>query len=300
MAQDFVIEDERSRRQECANESEAGDPQRPFQLLPYQRSNDAVGHEKSAVGRADDAYRQRHVPHVLQWHGDEEKDQKRDPFQVSCDSKGFQHGPALWYSSPGSFKNLEGAHGAKANGQAMSSPVSIESAGLEGVSYVTRAVHGDSRGSFCELWNQEQFREAGWSGTFLQDCLSRSQRGVLRGLHIQEPAQAKLITLLEGRTIHAALDLRPASPSFGRHILCPLSAEEPRALLLEEGFAHGFLALEDCLMLYKCSELHAPAGEWSLKWNDPELAIDWPLTERPIVSARDEAGLSFAEFKSLR
>ena len=298
MAQDLVIEDERPGGKEGADEGEACNSQGPLQLLPDQRSDDAVGHEKSPVSGADDADSQGHVPHILEGHGDKEEDQKGDPLQVSCDSKGFQHGAALRYSSPGSF-NGKGARRDKANGEAMSSPVTIESTAMEGVFYVTRTVHGDQRGSFCELWNQEQFERAGWKGTFPQDCLSRSSKGILRGLHIQSPAQAKLITLLEGRTIHAAVDLRAASPTFGRHILCPLTAEEPRALLIEEGFAHGLLALEDCLLLYKCSELHAPQSEWSLKWDDPELAIDWPLTETPVVSPRDEAGLSLADFKGL-
>ncbi|MCA9778941.1 MAG: dTDP-4-dehydrorhamnose 3,5-epimerase [Candidatus Eremiobacteraeota bacterium] len=182
----------------------------------------------------------------------------------------------------------------------MSSPVTIEPTALDGVYYVQRAVHGDERGQFTELWNQAEFERAGWTGTFLQDCLSRSRKGVLRGLHIQEPAQAKLIALLEGRTVHAAIDLRPDSPGFGQHILCPLDAEEPRALLIAEGFAHGFVAQEDCLMLYKCSELHSPGREWSLKWNDPELAIDWPLEGGPLLSPRDQTGLSLGEFKSLR
>jgi len=298
VAQDLVIEDERTGGQAGADEGEACDSQGPFQLPPDQRADDAIGHKESPVGGADDANRQGHVPHILEGHGDKEEDQKRDTLQVSCDSKGFQHTAAFWYSSPGSF-NGKGPVETRPMGRAMSSSVTIEPTALDGVSYVTRTVHGDERGSFCELWNQEQFERAGWKGTFLQDCLSRSRKGVLRGLHIQSPAQSKLITLLEGRTIHAAVDLRPASSSFGRHILCPLTAEEPRALLIEEGFAHGFLALEDCLMLYKCSELHAPQSEWSLKWDDPELAIDWPLTDTPVISLRDEAGLSLADFAAL-
>jgi dTDP-4-dehydrorhamnose 3,5-epimerase len=182
----------------------------------------------------------------------------------------------------------------------MSTPIRLVGQQLDGVFRVERMVHRDARGHFSELWNEAQFREAGWDGLFRQDCLSRSQRGVLRGLHIQEPAQAKLVTLLEGRTLHVAVDLRSESPTFRHHEFVELQAEEPSSLLIAEGFAHGFLALEDSLVHYKCSELHEPSSEWSIAWNDAGLSIPWPWKGEPVVSPRDQQGLSLERYLSIR
>lgn len=140
-------------------------------------------------------------------------------------------------------------------------------------------VFGDERGFFLETWNDQAFRAAGIDARFVQDNWSRSRKGILRGLHYQiEQTQGKLVRVMCGSVFDVAVDMRRASPTFGRWSGRMLSAHNRRALWIPPGFAHGFLALEDDTdFVYKCTELYAPQYERTVAWNDADIAIDWPL-----------------------
>lgn len=140
-------------------------------------------------------------------------------------------------------------------------------------------VFGDARGFFLETWNAAAFRVAGIGAEFVQDNWSRSARGILRGLHYQvAQTQGKLVRVVRGAVFDVAVDMRRSSPTFGRWAGRVLSAENMRALWIPPGFAHGFLALEDDTdFVYKCTDLWAPQHERTVAWNDPTLAIAWPL-----------------------
>lgn len=154
-------------------------------------------------------------------------------------------------------------------------------------------VFGDERGFFYESFNAAAFEAATWlKRQFVQDNHSKSQRGVLRGLHyqIQQP-QGKLVRVVAGEVFDVAVDLRKSSPSFGRWFGTHLSAQNQRQLWIPEGFAHGFVVLsESAEFLYKTTDYYAPEHERSLLWNDPELGIQWPFDEAPQLSAKDQAG----------
>ena len=157
---------------------------------------------------------------------------------------------------------------------------------------------GDDRGFFFESWNADAFRDAGLDLAFVQDNHSRSARGVLRGMHFQNPSpQGKLVRVVRGAVFDVAVDLRRSSASFGKWIGVELSAANKRMFWVPEGFAHGFLTLEDDTdFLYKCTAAYAPQHEVSLAWDDPEVGIAWPLGGlQPVVSAKDQAGLALAE-----
>ena len=159
-------------------------------------------------------------------------------------------------------------------------------------------VFGDDRGFFMESWNARTFADAGLDLTFVQDNHSRSQAGVLRGLHYQKPnPQGKLVRVTQGAVYDVIVDLRQTSETFGQHEGFELSADNKRMLWVPPGFAHGFLTLEDDThFLYKCTAQYDPSAEHSLLWNDRDLAIDWPLDGRtPILSAKDEAGVPFSK-----
>lgn len=152
-------------------------------------------------------------------------------------------------------------------------------------------VFSDERGTFFESFNDTRFREAtGFDGQFVQDNHSTSHKGVLRGLHYQLPphAQGKLVRVVSGAAYDVAVDIRAGSPTFGKWAGVELSAANRRQFWIPAGFAHGFLALEDgTQFLYKTTDFwHAPS-ERSLKWDDPAIAIDWPLMTSPIVSGKD-------------
>jgi dTDP-4-dehydrorhamnose 3,5-epimerase len=154
-------------------------------------------------------------------------------------------------------------------------------------------VFGDDRGFFYESWNARDFAAGGIAASFVQDSHSRSARGVLRGLHyqVQEP-QGKLIRVLAGEIFDVAVDIRKSSPTFGRHVAARLSAGTRQMLWVPPGFAHGFCVLSEFAeVLYKQTAFYAPRYERSLRWNDPELAIDWPLAGAPVLSEKDRAGL---------
>lgn len=165
---------------------------------------------------------------------------------------------------------------------------------IEGVLIIEPKVFGDERGFFMESWNVRAFAEAGLDLTFVQDNHSRSARGVLRGLHYQQPGpQGKLVRVTAGAVFDVAVDMRRSSPSFGKWVGVELSAANKRMLWVPEGMAHGFLCLEDGTdFLYKCTATYQPANEHSLLWNDPAIGIDWPLDGIvPQLSAKDEAGV---------
>lgn len=159
-------------------------------------------------------------------------------------------------------------------------------------------VFGDERGFFLESWNRAAFAEAGLDLTFVQDNHSRSSRGVLRGLHYQHPnPQGKLVRVANGSVFDVAVDIRRSSATFGRWIGVELSAANQRMLWVPPGFAHGFLTLEDKTdFLYKCTDFYQPASEHCLRWDDPALAIDWPLEGlTPELSAKDKVGKLLAD-----
>lgn len=157
-------------------------------------------------------------------------------------------------------------------------------------------VFGDERGFFLESYNEQVFTEKlGLPVRFVQDNHSRSRQHVLRGLHyqIQQP-QAKLVRAIVGAIFDVAVDIRQHSPTFGQWIGCELSAENKRQLWVPAGFAHGFLVLSEMAeVMYKTTDFYAPEHERSILWNDPDLAIVWPLTTDPILSNKDRAGLPF-------
>ncbi len=159
-------------------------------------------------------------------------------------------------------------------------------------------VFGDARGFFFESFNQQQFETlTGVATHFVQDNHSRSARGVLRGLHYQiRQPQGKLVRVIAGEVFDVCVDLRRHSASFGKSFGVLLSAENHRQLWIPPGFAHGFLVTsESADFVYKTTDYYAPEYERSLLWNDPALKIEWPLSETPILSAKDQAGLPLAQ-----
>ena len=172
----------------------------------------------------------------------------------------------------------------------------IESGGLPGLVILEPPVFGDARGFLFESWNEARYRAAGLPERFLQDNVSFSRRGVLRGLHFQHPsAQGKLVTVLVGEVLDVAVDIRHGSPTFGRWAGRTLSAANHRQFYLPPGFAHGFVVRSaEALVLYKCTEYYRPEEEQTLLWNDPDLAIDWGEAE-PQLSDRDRRGRRLAE-----
>lgn len=165
---------------------------------------------------------------------------------------------------------------------------------IPGPLIIEPSVFGDARGFFLESWNAVKFREVGLDFTFIQDNHSRSRKGVLRGLHYQSPnSQGKLVRVTRGAVFDVAVDLRKSSPHFGKWVGVELSADNMRMFWVPEGFAHGFLALEDDTdFLYKCTTSYSPQSEFTLFWNDPAVGIDWPVFGLDlIVSDKDACGL---------
>ncbi len=168
---------------------------------------------------------------------------------------------------------------------------------LPGVLLIDTARFDDERGWFRETYQSQRYAEAGLPSRFVQDNVSRSRAGVLRGLHFQHPrGQGKLVSVLEGEIWDVAVDVRLGSATFGRWTGRTLSAENHRQLYTPSGFAHGFAvtSVREALVMYKCTELYEPAAERTLRWDDPELAIRWPV-EVPLVSDKDRVGLRLRE-----
>lgn len=159
--------------------------------------------------------------------------------------------------------------------------------------------HGDERGFFMETWQQRRYAEAGIDLPFVQDNLSRSRTGTLRGLHYQlRQPQGKLVSVLSGAVYDVAVDLRRASATFGRWMGIELSAENGRQLWVPPGFAHGFLVLSETAdFMYKCTDYYAPEHERCIRWDDPDLDIHWPLVgeREPMLSTKDRAGIRFRD-----
>ncbi|HXR56113.1 MAG TPA: dTDP-4-dehydrorhamnose 3,5-epimerase [Casimicrobiaceae bacterium] len=163
---------------------------------------------------------------------------------------------------------------------------------LPDVLLIEPRVFEDARGFFFESYNRHAFAQAGIDVEFVQDNHSRSNRGVLRGLHYQiEHAQGKLVRVTAGEVFDVAVDLRRSSPTFGRHVALHLSAANRRMLFIPPGFAHGFLVVSDVAeFLYKTTDYWYPAHERTLRWNDPALRIDWPTDVAPTLAPKDLAG----------
>jgi dTDP-4-dehydrorhamnose 3,5-epimerase len=172
---------------------------------------------------------------------------------------------------------------------------------LEGLLLLRPRVFRDSRGWFQESYNRQAFLAAGIGETFVQDNHSRSARHTLRGLHFQSrPGQAKLVRCTFGEVWDVVVDIRPSSPTFGRHFGVVLSADDPRQIFIPIGFAHGFLVLsEHAEVQYKCSNLYDPATESGIAWDDPDLGVPWPLAgATPVISERDLKNPSFRDFRT--
>jgi dTDP-4-dehydrorhamnose 3,5-epimerase len=163
---------------------------------------------------------------------------------------------------------------------------------IPGLLVIEPKVFGDARGFFMETWNRQRYAAAGLDWDFVQDNVSLSRRGILRGLHFQNPGgQGKLVYVLQGEVYDVAVDLRKSSPTFGRSYGLSLSAENKRQFFVPPGFAHGFAVMsETALFVYKCTSLYAPQNELTLAWNDPDLGVNWPIAA-PQLSEKDARGL---------
>lgn len=174
----------------------------------------------------------------------------------------------------------------------------VERLAIDGPLLIEPRVFGDDRGFFLESWNAEVFAANGVPATFVQDNHSRSSRGVLRGMHFQDPnAQGKLVRVVAGAVFDVAVDVRRSSPAFGRWAGVELSAANKRMLWVPPGFAHGFLTLADGTdFLYKCTDFYRPEHEHALAWDDPDIGIEWPLDGiEPQLSAKDRQGRALAD-----
>lgn len=163
--------------------------------------------------------------------------------------------------------------------------------------------HGDNRGWFSETFHEKRLREVGITCRFVQDNQSSSKRaGTLRGLHFQVPpaAQAKLVSVLRGRVLDVAVDVRRGSPTFGKHVSTELSAESGHQIYIPVGFAHGFLTLEDdVVVMYKVSDYYAAAHDGGIRWNDPDIAFPWPIKDADVITSDKDRRLPLlAEFAS--
>lgn len=164
----------------------------------------------------------------------------------------------------------------------------FEEQAVPGVILVKPAVHQDARGFFLETYQVDKYRDAGIDAEFVQDNHSRSTQGILRGLHAQSPHwQGKLVRVIEGAVFDVAVDARKGSPTYGQHVSAVLSAENFHQLYVPPGFLHGFLVTSEVAQFeYKCSERYYPEDDFGVAWNDPDLAIPWPI-DTPRLSEKD-------------
>ena len=159
---------------------------------------------------------------------------------------------------------------------------------IEGVFIIEPKVFNDQRGYFFEAWKQAEFEEHIGKVSFIQDNESKSSRGVLRGLHYQkgEFSQAKLVRVIKGRVLDVAVDIRRHSPTFGQHVAVELSDENKRQFFIPRGFAHGFLVLSsEAIFTYKVDNVYAPQAEAGIRWNDPDVAIQWPINADEVITS---------------
>lgn len=172
---------------------------------------------------------------------------------------------------------------------------------IDGVFIIEPAVFGDHRGYFMETYNYEDFKKAGLDMVFVQDNQSKSKRGVLRGLHFQNPhSQGKLVRVISGKVFDVAVDLRKNSKTYGKWAGEILSSENKKQLYVPQGFAHGFLVLsEEAEFVYKCTDFYHPENEGSILWNDPQIGIEWPIEgiDEILLSEKDKNAKSLKDIK---
>ena len=162
---------------------------------------------------------------------------------------------------------------------------------IAGVFIIEPRVFSDARGYFMEAWKEEEFNQHIGRVKFIQDNESKSSYGVLRGLHYQkgEWSQAKLVRVIKGRVLDVAVDIRKSSPTFGKHVMVELSEDNKRQFFIPRGFAHGFLVLsEEAIFTYKVDNPYMPAEEAGIRWNDPELAIEWPIDPAAVQTSEKD------------
>ena len=162
---------------------------------------------------------------------------------------------------------------------------------IEGVYVIEPRVFNDARGYFFEAWKRVEFKANIGDVEFIQDNESKSSYGVLRGLHYQkgELSQAKLVRVITGKVLDVAVDLRKSSPTFGKHVMVELSDENKRQFFIPRGFAHGFLVLsEEAIFTYKVDNVYAPQAEAGIRWNDPELCIEWPIDPKDVLTSEKD------------
>lgn len=162
---------------------------------------------------------------------------------------------------------------------------------IEGVYIIEPQVFNDYRGYFFEAFKQQEFEEYIGDVNFIQDNESKSSRGVLRGLHYQKGdlSQAKLVRVIKGRVLDVAVDIRRSSPTFGRHVMVELSDDNKRQFFIPRGFAHGFLVLSDeAIFTYKVDNPYAPQAEAGIRWNDPDLDIEWPIEPTEVLTSEKD------------
>ena len=162
---------------------------------------------------------------------------------------------------------------------------------IEGVYVIEPRVFNDARGYFMESWKEAEFEEHIGPVHFIQDNESKSGYGILRGLHYQkgEASQAKLVRVIKGRVLDVAVDIRKSSPTFGKHVMVELSEENKRQFFIPRGFAHGFLVLSDeAIFTYKVDNPYAPQQEAGIRWNDPELGIEWPIDPAKVLTSEKD------------
>ncbi|MBG91298.1 MAG: dTDP-4-dehydrorhamnose 3,5-epimerase [Actinobacteria bacterium] len=172
---------------------------------------------------------------------------------------------------------------------------------IQDVIIIEPQVFGDERGAFWECYHQRKFHQAGITTNFIQDNHSTSVQGTLRGLHFQTTpyAQSKLVRAISGEIFDVAVDLRSGSETYGHWVSCHLSSENKRMLFIPQGFAHGFYVLSpEAQVHYKCDALYHPDADRCVKWDDTNIAIDWPLLAPPIVSAKDQAGQALSAIQA--
>lgn len=165
----------------------------------------------------------------------------------------------------------------------------VKETGIEGLVEIIPSIFKDDRGWFYEFFSEKAFERAGIPVNFVQENTSFSKKGVIRGLHFQNPphAQGKLVTVHSGKALDVVVDLRKGSKTFGKVYYCTLDSERRNMLMVPEGFAHGFAALEDTLFYYKCTSFYNKPSESGILWNDPQLNIQWNI-EQPIISDKDK------------
>lgn len=178
--------------------------------------------------------------------------------------------------------------------------MTIETTGFDGLVVLVPDVFHDPRGYFLESFRESVLADHGINDKFVQDNLSFSRKDVIRGLHLQRGdwSQAKIVTVMSGKVVDVVVDLRSSSPTFGKHFKIELDDQNRKSLYIPEGFAHGFGALEDSVFYYKCSQYYHRESEAGIRWNDPELGIDWGI-ENPQISEKDQQLPGFSELMNL-